>query len=162
MAAYYVAKYPEHIGALVLVGASAIRPRRLIKRVVFGATAKAGKVLLSLPLLNKYYASARRLFLKSIRAHDAIDVSGLKREIFKKVMRQDLSQLLPKITIPTLVIWGSSDSMTPLRQGKKIAKLILGAKLVIVKGGRHGLHLTHAKAIIGEVYDFVHQKSNSK
>lgn len=155
VATYFTSKYPESIQALVLIGASAIRPRKLIRRIFFGAVAKAGKKILSLPLLKQLQSGARKIFLRGIGAHDSINPEGLEREIYKKVLRQDLRHLLPQIVVPTLVLWGSKDAMTPLRQGKKIAKLIPNAKLVVVHGGRHGLHLTHGTEAAEEIINFV-------
>ena len=71
---------------------------------------------------------------------DYLETSGIMREIYQKIIREDQSANLPKISIPTLIVWGDRDRQTPLRQGKKIAKLIPNSQLKIISGGPHGLH----------------------
>jgi pimeloyl-ACP methyl ester carboxylesterase len=37
-----------------------------------------------------------------------------------------------KLAIPTLVLWGAKDSVTPLAQGQDLARLIPGARLDVL------------------------------
>ena len=53
---------------------------------------------------------------------------------------------LTKFNMPTLVIHGDSDAIVPFEHsGKRSAALISGAKLVLIKGGPHGVNASHAK-----------------
>ncbi|MBU1987422.1 alpha/beta hydrolase [Patescibacteria group bacterium] len=78
----------------------------------------------------------------------------MKRDIFKKIIRQDLIYLLHKINIPTLIIWGTRDGYVPLSDGKKIARLIPNAKLEIIKNGKHGLHLQCPEKLLEVILRF--------
>lgn len=58
--------------------------------------------------------------------------------------RTDFREDLKKITIPTLVIHGDSDSIVPFENsGKLTNEMIKGSEVVLIKGGPHGVNLTH-------------------
>lgn len=56
---------------------------------------------------------------------------------YYNVVNENLESLLPKISVPTLLIWGERDMDTPLEDGKKMKKLINDSGLVIIKGAGH-------------------------
>ncbi|MGH9894903.1 MAG: alpha/beta fold hydrolase, partial [bacterium] len=47
---------------------------------------------------------------------------------------------LPTITVPTLVIWGDEDQITPLADGRQIASQIEGATTEVISGAGHQPH----------------------
>jgi pimeloyl-ACP methyl ester carboxylesterase len=47
----------------------------------------------------------------------------------------DLTERLPKVTVPTLIVVGSRDFTAPPAQGKYAAKRIPGARLTILPSG---------------------------
>ena len=53
---------------------------------------------------------------------------------------------LPEIAVPTLVIVGSQDILTPQCDSEEIAELIPNAELAIVRGGAHGFMVEAAGA----------------
>jgi pimeloyl-ACP methyl ester carboxylesterase len=103
--------------------------------------AQAGKRLFRLPMVEKKSAIARHLLYRMIGSQDYETASGMKRDIFRKIIRQDLRGALPYIQLPTLVLWGKKDAFVPVRYGKKIARRIPNARIEILPEGRHGLHL---------------------
>lgn len=150
MAASNSGKYSK----LILSGAAALRPANSFKRVIFGFLAKAGKIVFSLPILNRFEEIAKKILYKTADAPDYNKTSGLKREIFQKIIRESQDEFLPKISIPTLVVWGSKDRYVPLIEGKKIAKLIPGAELKIIEGASHGLHINNTQELLMLVKNF--------
>ena len=66
-------------------------------------------------------------------------------DCIKAFGRTDFRADLKKITVPTLVIHGDADAIVPFEHsGKRSAAAISGAKLVLIKGGPHGLNASHA------------------
>ena len=59
------------------------------------------------------------------------------RQIMSKVVNEDLRHLMPKISCPTLLIWGSNDTATPISDAKIMEKLIPDAGLVEFPGVGH-------------------------
>ena len=46
---------------------------------------------------------------------------------------------LPRVTVPTLVVTGSQDTLTPLGDAEELAELIGTAQLFVLRGAAHGL-----------------------
>jgi len=61
--------------------------------------------------------------------------------------QEDLSPKLSKVAMPTLLLWGDSDLVSPVRVGERLASLLPCADLHIVEGGDHDLAETHASLI---------------
>ena len=49
--------------------------------------------------------------------------------------REDLSSKLPSLRIPTLLLWGDSDPISPVSVGERLASLLPRARLHVVEGG---------------------------
>ena len=68
----------------------------------------------------------------------------------------DFRKDLAKIDVPTLVIHGDSDRILPIAAtGNRTHKAVKGARLVVVKGGPHGLIWTHADKVNPELVNFL-------
>lgn len=148
VATYVAEKHPDSFDELVLIAAAIIRPRRVIKRAILGTCSKVVKMLLKTQKHNTKMAEIKKKLYNVIFSPDYIETSGIKREIFRKIIREDMRYALPKISKKTLIFWGKHDTYTPLRHGKLIAKKMPNAELVIFKNGRHGLHHTHSADIL--------------
>lgn len=61
--------------------------------------------------------------------------------------QEDLSTKLPAIHIPTLLLWGDSDPISPLRVGEHLASLLPNARLHVVETGDHDIAETHASEV---------------
>lgn len=76
-------------------------------------------------------------WLKKQGSSDYICLSGNMKNIFKRVVNEDLSNDAKKIKSRTILIWGEKDKDTKLFMAKKLNKLISGSKLYIFKGAGH-------------------------
>ena len=63
--------------------------------------------------------------------------SPMMRRILSRVVNEDLCHLMPLISAPTLLIWGSDDTATPLSDAQKMERLIPGSGLVNFPGASH-------------------------
>jgi len=154
IAAYLAANYPEEFSKLILSGAAILRQTPSAKKIIFQFLAKTGGFIFKLPLLNRA-ADFMKKALYRLANSDYNRTSGMKREIYQKIINQDLSALAARINLPTLIIWGENDGYVPLKQGKKLSELIVGSKLEIVPGGKHGLHLQTPEKLYGLVKNFI-------
>lgn len=69
---------------------------------------------------------------------------------------EDFRQDLAHLNVPTLVIHGDSDRIVPIEvAGQRTAKLVKGARLVVVKGGPHCITWTHADEVTAELLSFL-------
>ncbi len=155
VAAYIAATHKEYVEKLILSGAAAIRPKKLFRRAFFSVLTKCGKLVFSLPGGKRIGVFAKKLFYRSIGSPDYEKTDGIKRSIFQKIIRQDLSSLLPRITAPTLILWGKHDSYVSIALGKKIHASIPQSEMYVIDKGKHGLHLTHREEILASIEAFV-------
>src|SRR4029077_11266548 len=69
---------------------------------------------------------------------------------------EDFREDLARIDVPTLVIQGDADRILPIAaSGGRTAKLVKGARQVVVKGGPHCIPWTHAEEINAELLSFL-------
>ena len=69
---------------------------------------------------------------------------------------EDFRQDVARIDIPTLVLHGDADRIVPLNAaGARTAKLIKGARLMVVKDGPHAINWTHADEVNTELVNFL-------
>ncbi|MEK7203169.1 MAG: alpha/beta hydrolase [Patescibacteria group bacterium] len=143
IAANIAANNPELISQLILSGAVVSRPVNNFKKIIFGFLAIFGKFFFQLPIACQFTKKAKKILYRLADSPDYNNTSGIKREIFKKVIRQDITDQLNKINLPVLIVWGGKDRYAPLKTGKKLAKLIKNSQLKIIPNGKHGLHISH-------------------
>jgi len=75
----------------------------------------------------------------------------------------DFRKDLQRFTVPTLVVHGDADRILPLAAtGTPTQTSINGSRLVVVKGGPHGLNWTHAEEVNRELLAFVEQASGAR
>jgi pimeloyl-ACP methyl ester carboxylesterase len=59
----------------------------------------------------------------------------------------DLSDRLPEVATPTLLLWGDSDPFSPIAVGERLARQLPQARLEVIPDGDHDLGLHHAKRL---------------
>ena len=76
---------------------------------------------------------------------------------------EDFRKDLSRVDVPTLVIHGDHDRVVPLAAaGQRTAKLVKGARLIVVKGGPHCITWTHADEVNRELLSFLDEKVTAK
>lgn len=155
VSAYLVANNPDICNKYILNAGAVFRPKRPIRRAFFWVVAKTGKLVFQLPVIEKFGVWAKKMLYRTADSPDYSKTSGIQTEIYKKIIRQDLTEQLPKILVPTLIVWGTLDKYLPLRDGQNAHKLIPQSKLEIIQGGTHGLHLFKIEELLQKIQDFV-------
>jgi len=148
VAAYFTAQNPEMISKLILIAPALFRKKRGLRRLFFGIIAKSGHLIFKLPIIEKFDVWAKKVLYKVANSPDYGETSGIKREIFKKIIRQDLTNILPKIAASTLLIHGTLDKYVPVKDSKKAVSLISRAKLEIIPLARHGAHFQQPEKLL--------------
>ena len=80
-----------------------------------------------------------------------------RRDAPRVLVGLDLLDDLPKVEIPTLVIGGTADVLTPPAYAKQIANAIPGARLELVPDGGHMLMLERTDALDQLIVDFARE-----
>jgi non-heme chloroperoxidase len=69
---------------------------------------------------------------------------------------EDFRKDLTRVDVPTLVIHGDADRILPIgASGARTAKLIKGARFVVLKDGPHCITWTHADEVNRELVNFL-------
>ncbi len=134
---------PERIRSLTLVGAAGLPWREAVWRIPLRAALDRCNYQ---PRLLRY---------------------GMQAQPFGRVYRECLGMilggageteaLLPRITAPTLLIWGDRDYMVPLHYGQAMARLLPHARLAVGRGLSHVPFFERPAAFHRLVADFLEE-----
>ena len=128
LAAKFSLKFPEKIDKLFLVGAAVIR-KKTFKNQLLKFISRFLKI--KNPFLRKLF----------YRKSDYLSVRRIMKEVYLKIIKEDLSGILSQVRAPTIIIWGEKDNITPLSDAYKINNKIKNSQLEIISGVGHNLHL---------------------
>lgn len=137
--------FPARVGALVLADTRAVadtaegkqnREQQAQKALREGmapiADAMLPKLLAPVTVAKhpEVVARVREMILKTDPAGAAAAQRGMAQ-------RKDHTDFLPNINVPTLIIVGENDQLTPVAESEKMHSLIGGSRLEIIKGVGH-------------------------
>ncbi len=74
---------------------------------------------------------------KKFGSADYSAASPIMRASLVKVVNEDLTPILKKVTVPALLIWGDQDTATPLADGKKMEEEMPEGGLAVIQGAGH-------------------------
>lgn len=138
-------------GHLILLASAGIRNKSPIRKKILAGGAKIGKLpLMLLPAPKR----------KSVKAklYDSIgsDITAAPHmePIFRRIVRQDVRQTANKISIPTLLIYGSRDNAAPVSDGHLLNRSIRGSRLEVIGAG-HFLHQEKAGQVANMIDNFL-------
>lgn len=135
------------VSHLFLCASAGIRRPRHIKRLIGLMLAKTGKFFLSIPGMRTLQPLGKKFLYRLVRVHDYEKASPLMRDTLINVTEEDLRPLLQTIHVPTDIFWGTDDKMTPIADGRLMAKKIPENTFHAYPGIRHGVHREKAKEI---------------
>jgi len=123
---------------LILVASAGVAMHRTSRNRFLTLIAKVGKGLMHIPPFFIWRGYLRKKLYERLGS-DYLAAGALSR-IYLNTIKEDLTEYARKISIPTLLIWGSEDNMTPLKDGKLFAELIPDSKIEIFTGIGHSPH----------------------
>lgn len=144
-------QYPQKVEKLILIDSAGIYHNELplrIKRTVFRAITKIGKKITSSEKL-------KNLLYKFAQESDYKDLDQNTKQTMVNLISSDLRSILSQIQIPTLLIWGGEDKVTPLSDGLLMNKLIKNSKLEVISDARHSPMFTHPGMAAKIIYEYL-------
>ncbi len=138
---WLAARAPEVAQALILIDSAGINPPMTLRRHTRQIAYKVARTVLRTPLLGARGAVLRERLAMHFGSPDYRAVTGVMRSSFVKTVNLDLSGCLKNIAVPTLLIWGEKDQVTPISDGRKMEHMIPGARLIPVAGAGHFSYL---------------------
>ena len=126
---------------IVLMDSAGLVPKRKMSYYAKVGVFKAGKKVLNvLPDVGAFKKFKESLFSKAGSSDYRASAPVLK-ETMKRILNEDMTDLLPNIKVPTLLIWGTNDTDTPISDAKKMEKLIPDCGLVAYQNSGHFAYL---------------------
>ena len=83
------------------------------------------------------------------------DRNGIRKAVLAVANRRGVANEIGSITAPTLVIVGADDVPTPVKQSRRLAELIPGARLEIVPYCGHSSTIEQPEAVTGLIRPFL-------
>ena len=83
-------------------------------------------------------------------------VEGIAGDLRGMALRGDSTDLLSGISVPTLLVVGDQDVITPPAESQMMASTIPNAKLVEIPGAGHLSNLENPDAFTAAIHDFLH------
>ncbi|NJM84598.1 MAG: alpha/beta hydrolase [Tabrizicola sp.] len=144
----YAARHPERVGALVLIGGYATgwrmgaspeeRERReavmTLTRLGWGTSNPAYRHIFSQTFMPEGTPEHLAWFDEFQRLTTSPENAVRFQDAFGDI---DVRALLPRITVPTLVLHARNDQRIALSQGRELAASIPGARLVTLESSNH-------------------------
>ena len=132
VAVQLAARHPSLVSGLVLTGTPLLR-----------ATGTTGRAPLAFRMAKSLHAagilSSERMEAQR-RQHGSADyrnASGVMRECLVRLVNEDYRDLLPGITVPVAMVWGSDDTAAPLTMAREAERLLPSATLTVSEGSGH-------------------------
>lgn len=151
LALNYTASHPGSLSGLILVSAAVLREKT--DRIVL--LARLANFFHRFSFLPGYGLFRKLFYYHLLKRPDYVSAEGALRKTFKRVINEDLRSLLPRIEVPTLLLWGAEDEATPLREGEMIEGGIEDSRLVVLGGIGHRPHLKGVERLVRPVVDFI-------
>lgn len=129
------ARYPQLVENLILIAPAAVKPMTL-RRLILRPLRALGRLM---PRTIREIVVARV---------SDVDGQNIKlRDLYKAVVKYDLTSELSKIKPPTLVIWGEKDSILPLSLMSVYKTQLPNARVRVVWEAGHDPHLSHPREL---------------
>jgi pimeloyl-ACP methyl ester carboxylesterase len=139
---------------IILIGSGGIRHSSSPRQQVYRIVAKIGKYVMKLPGLNKLQSKMRMRLYQNAGAMDYLE-SGDMKDIFLRVIDEDVRDFAAKIMVPTLLIWGEQDAETPLVDGKIFHDKIKHSTFIVIPAAGHFTYIDQPDLVMMEIEAFL-------
>jgi triacylglycerol lipase len=128
--------HPEKVSHLILVDSAGLRSDKFPSINLNPATKEDERTLLLALFVNKSFVTEKMVndqweYRKDMRPTVRATLESLKTKL------PFLDDRLKNIKVPTLIIWGRDDTLTPFDYAERLAKGIPGSKLVVIDNTGH-------------------------
>lgn len=130
---------------IILMGSAGIVHPNSLSQKIHIKLFKIGKKILSLKPMKVLFPNLLEKLKNNSGSEDYRNASPIMKQTLVKLIHEDVREFLPKIEVPTLLLWGENDEATPIEDAKLMEKLIPDAGLVCLKNGSHYAFLEQAR-----------------
>jgi pimeloyl-ACP methyl ester carboxylesterase len=156
---YISANYPNLVGKLILSAPSFKRENRSVHTNAKTFLGRVGGLTKShiYKSLKSKLTNLRKVFYKIFYPKSEVLKYPHLEPNFRKIVTQDLSDLLPKIKQKTLILWGDKDTFVPLSHSFILKAKIKNSKLKVYNDIGHGLPKFKPEWVYMEIKKFIEE-----
>lgn len=151
----YATQYPHIMKGLILMSAARIIKRKKLRVKIFSVATKIGDLIFSLPVLAFLRPAIQNIWYKLTGERDYYLASAIMKETRKRVVGEEVGPRLNRVKMPTLILWGKKDNVTPLLDGRMIQREIVGSQMRILEDGGHDINLKKYPEVALEIKQFI-------
>ena len=112
-----------------MIDSAGIKPHHTTSYYIKVGVYKIGKLFLNLLPNTKGVKEFKERLRNNVGSSDYKASPTVLKETMKIILREDVKDILPNINVPTLLIWGSLDTATPISDAKTMEKLIPNCRI---------------------------------
>ena len=146
IAMHYLEKYPQSFSHLLLLDSAGIEvgsEKLSAKRKIFKLAAKILKPL-------KYIPGVRKIVYRLLGSDYGSAPKNMQATL-ANMLASDRGFTPSFITVPTTILWGEDDRVTPPAMAKKLHAAIQGSTLKLMPEWQHAPYRTHPKQLADEI-----------
>lgn len=147
----------DKIKAVILSGTPLLKEKFTIRKllgVMLSNIAKMSSSFIPVTISERIQDKGRYIVYRIIGEMDYYKSEEYK-QTFLNVVGEDVEPYLPKINVPTLILWGKNDKITPVSQGRALHNRLPHSKLVVVSDATHKMPYEKEEEFASEVDSFV-------
>lgn len=161
-------------GSVVAAGCAAAMPDRVSRLVLYGGYANGREIAspaaraAMVDLVRRHWGLGSRvladIFVPGASAEERADFARFQRQVaspeaaaqeLSLVYAHDATELLARVTVPTLVLHRRDDRAIPVALGRDLATRITGARLVELTGAAHFPWAGNAATVVSTTLTFL-------
>lgn len=129
------------INKITLIGSAGIFHKKSFVQRTKIEICKFGKKVLESKPFKAIFPNLVSKLKNHIGSEDYKNASPVMKQTLVQLVNEDLQELLPNINVPTLLIWGTLDTATPIADAEIMEKLIPDSGLVRIENCTHYVFL---------------------
>jgi pimeloyl-ACP methyl ester carboxylesterase len=137
---------------IILIASAGLAKSQTVRNRSITVMAKIGKIITLLPPFIFWRNSLRKKLYQ--KAGSDYLAAGEMQQTFLNIIQEDLSTNAARIKVPTLLIWGESDTETPPADALTLNRLIKGSRLEFLSGAGHFVHREKPALVSQLIWEF--------
>lgn len=154
----YAGRRLGKVNKIILIDSGGIKPKRNLSYYIKIYTFKGLKSFLKIFPDVEMFNNIRERVLGKFGSTDYKNSPEVLRKTMSIIINQDQTEIMQKIKVPTLLIWGENDKDTPLVDGKKMEKSIPNSALVTIKNAGHYSYLDSYNECMKIIKEFLREE----
>jgi pimeloyl-ACP methyl ester carboxylesterase len=137
---------------LILLASAGVRSEDKTKKKLLNLVAKVSKIVIS-PLPAKTKNKIKKAAYDSMGSD--LFVAEHMQDTFKKVIASDVVDDAKQVSQPTLLVYGTKDTATPVHYGELLVAAIPGSRLEVLDGCGHFVHQEQTSRVTSLIEEFL-------